>query len=205
MHIEPGFSPGKRGFAKFHETRWRHFDDRLVQRNPKEYSIFECLLLQEERKTGNARSRPPAPQLHKKSRLRVSRSSGAGQTQQSAGSSRQHEGKTSAHPRYPGFWGHRRRQDKRNPLHPPDRVKEFSFKASGGSWSKLFDGAEKVLSWDNILRIHRSVLLPQVIRGPRRPEGRRQGRSPGPTYCLRAYTNRALPAATAMYCRLLTM
>jgi hypothetical protein len=43
---------------------------------------------------------------------------------------------------------------------PPDRVKEFSFNASGGSWAKLFDGTEKVLSWDNILWIHRSVLLP---------------------------------------------
>jgi len=43
---------------------------------------------------------------------------------------------------------------------PPDRVKEFSFKAGGGSFSKLFDGTEKVLSWDNILWIHRSVLLP---------------------------------------------
>jgi hypothetical protein len=43
---------------------------------------------------------------------------------------------------------------------PPDRVKEFSFKASGGSWAKLFDGTEKVLSWDNILWIQRSVLLP---------------------------------------------
>jgi hypothetical protein len=43
---------------------------------------------------------------------------------------------------------------------PPDRVKEFSFKASGGSYSKLFDGTLKVLSWDNILWINRSVLLP---------------------------------------------
>jgi hypothetical protein len=43
---------------------------------------------------------------------------------------------------------------------PPDRVKEFSFKASGGSYSKLFDGTQKVLSWDNILWINRSVLLP---------------------------------------------
>jgi hypothetical protein len=43
---------------------------------------------------------------------------------------------------------------------PPDRVKEFSFKASGGSYAKLFDGSERVLSWDNILWIHRSVLLP---------------------------------------------
>ena len=43
---------------------------------------------------------------------------------------------------------------------PPDRVKEFSFKAGGGSYSKLFDGTEKVLSWDNILWINRSVSLP---------------------------------------------
>ena len=40
---------------------------------------------------------------------------------------------------------------------PPDRVKEFSFKAGGGSYSKLFDGTEKLLSWDNILWINRSV------------------------------------------------
>ena len=43
---------------------------------------------------------------------------------------------------------------------PPDRVKEFSFKGSGGRFAKLFDGTEKVLSWDNILWINRSVLLP---------------------------------------------
>ena len=43
---------------------------------------------------------------------------------------------------------------------PPDRVKEFSFKGSGGSYSKLFDGTERVVSWDNILWINRSVLLP---------------------------------------------
>src|SRR6266699_662647 len=43
---------------------------------------------------------------------------------------------------------------------PPDRVKDFSFKASGGSYAKLFDGTEKVLSWDNILWINRSVFLP---------------------------------------------
>jgi hypothetical protein len=43
---------------------------------------------------------------------------------------------------------------------PPDRVKEFSFKASGGSYAKLFDGTEKALSWDNILWLNRSVLLP---------------------------------------------
>jgi len=44
---------------------------------------------------------------------------------------------------------------------PPDRVKKFSFKASGGAYSKLFDGSEKTLSWDNILWINRSVSLPQ--------------------------------------------
>ena len=43
---------------------------------------------------------------------------------------------------------------------PPDRVREFSFKGSGGSYAKLFDGTEKMLSWDNILWITRSVLLP---------------------------------------------
>ena len=43
---------------------------------------------------------------------------------------------------------------------PPDRVKEFSFKGAGGSYAKLFDGTEKVVSWDNIIWINRSVLLP---------------------------------------------
>ena len=43
---------------------------------------------------------------------------------------------------------------------PPDRVKEFSFKGSGGSYAKLFDGTEKALSWDNILWLNRSVLVP---------------------------------------------
>jgi hypothetical protein len=43
---------------------------------------------------------------------------------------------------------------------PPDRVKEFSLKASGGSYARLFDGSEKLLSWDNILWINRSVFLP---------------------------------------------
>jgi hypothetical protein len=36
----------------------------------------------------------------------------------------------------------------------------FSFKASGGSYAKLFDGTEKMLSGDNILWINRSALLP---------------------------------------------
>jgi hypothetical protein len=43
---------------------------------------------------------------------------------------------------------------------PPDRVKEFSFKGSGGSYAKLFDGTERPLSWDNILWMNRSVMIP---------------------------------------------
>jgi hypothetical protein len=43
---------------------------------------------------------------------------------------------------------------------PTDRVKDFSFKASGGGYAKLFDGTEKLLSWDNIIWLNRSVLLP---------------------------------------------
>jgi hypothetical protein len=43
---------------------------------------------------------------------------------------------------------------------PPDRVKEFVFKGSGGTYAKLFDGTEKALSWDNILWLNRTVLLP---------------------------------------------
>lgn len=43
---------------------------------------------------------------------------------------------------------------------PPDRVKDFSFKASGGSYSKLFEGTPKVLSWDNIIWLNRAILLP---------------------------------------------
>src|SRR4051812_24706535 len=44
--------------------------------------------------------------------------------------------------------------------HPPDRVREFSFKASGGSYAKLFDGTEKLLSWDYLPWISRTVLVP---------------------------------------------
>ena len=43
---------------------------------------------------------------------------------------------------------------------PADRVKDFSFQASGGSYAKLFDGSQKVLSWDNIVWLNRTVLLP---------------------------------------------
>lgn len=43
---------------------------------------------------------------------------------------------------------------------PRDRVKAFSFKAGGGTYAKLFDGTERLLSWDNILWINRTVLVP---------------------------------------------
>ena len=43
---------------------------------------------------------------------------------------------------------------------PPDRVTAFSFSAGGGSFAALFDGTERLLSWDNILWLNRSVLLP---------------------------------------------
>jgi hypothetical protein len=43
---------------------------------------------------------------------------------------------------------------------PADRVKEYSFKGSGGSYAKLFDGTEKPLSWDNIIWLNRSILVP---------------------------------------------
>lgn len=49
----------------------------------------------------------------------------------------------------------------RNPTtNPPDRVKEFSFKASGGSFAKLFDGTERPVSWDNVIWLNRSILQP---------------------------------------------
>jgi hypothetical protein len=43
---------------------------------------------------------------------------------------------------------------------PPDKVKEFSLKVSGGSFAKLFDGTQKMLSWDHILWVNRTVLKP---------------------------------------------
>jgi hypothetical protein len=43
---------------------------------------------------------------------------------------------------------------------PPDKVKAFSFKASGGSYAKLFDGTEKPVSWDNIVWLTRTVSAP---------------------------------------------
>ena len=44
---------------------------------------------------------------------------------------------------------------------PPDRVKEFSLKASGGAYAALFGGKEKVLSWDNIVWFNRAIMAAQ--------------------------------------------
>jgi hypothetical protein len=47
----------------------------------------------------------------------------------------------------------------RNPTtNPPDKVREFSFKASGGSYAKLFDGSERPVSWDNVIWLNRTIL-----------------------------------------------
>lgn len=43
---------------------------------------------------------------------------------------------------------------------PRDRVKAFSFSGGGGRYAALFDGTERVLSWDNIVWLNRSVLVP---------------------------------------------
>lgn len=49
----------------------------------------------------------------------------------------------------------------RNPTtNPPDKVKAFSFKGSGGTYAKLFDGTEKPVSWDNIVWMNRTVSAP---------------------------------------------
>lgn len=44
--------------------------------------------------------------------------------------------------------------------HPPDHVMEFSYSIGGGKLSSLFDGTEKVLSWDSFPWYDRSVLTP---------------------------------------------
>jgi hypothetical protein len=43
---------------------------------------------------------------------------------------------------------------------PEDHVGKFSFKATGGSYAKLFEGTVTVLSWDNVLWLNRSILAP---------------------------------------------
>jgi hypothetical protein len=41
-----------------------------------------------------------------------------------------------------------------------DRVREFSYKATGGPAGALFDGTEKVLSWDSFHWYHRAIYTP---------------------------------------------
>ena len=43
---------------------------------------------------------------------------------------------------------------------PPDRVKQYSFKGSGGTFARLFDGSEQTVSWDNIIWMMRTVSTP---------------------------------------------
>jgi len=40
---------------------------------------------------------------------------------------------------------------------PADRVHAFSFSGGGGSYADLFNGSETVLSWDNIVWLHRDA------------------------------------------------
>ena len=49
----------------------------------------------------------------------------------------------------------------RNPTTtPPDHIKKFSYKAGGGKIAALFDGAEKVVSWDSFPWYIRTVSTP---------------------------------------------
>lgn len=43
---------------------------------------------------------------------------------------------------------------------PPDRVQAFSYSAGGGAIASLFDGSEKVLSWDSFPWYDRTVAAP---------------------------------------------
>jgi hypothetical protein len=43
---------------------------------------------------------------------------------------------------------------------PPDRVKSFKFSGGGGSYGKLLDGTQKILSWDSILWMNRTESKP---------------------------------------------
>jgi hypothetical protein len=44
---------------------------------------------------------------------------------------------------------------------PPDRVQEFSYTAGGGRIAELFDGTERVLSWDSFPWYNLEILSPQ--------------------------------------------
>ena len=49
----------------------------------------------------------------------------------------------------------------RNPTTtPPDHIKKFSYKAGGGNIAALFDGSEKVVSWDSFPWYIRTVSTP---------------------------------------------
>ncbi len=49
----------------------------------------------------------------------------------------------------------------RNPTtNPPDHIKKFSYKAGGGKIAALFDGTEKVVSWDSFPWYIRTVSAP---------------------------------------------
>ena len=49
----------------------------------------------------------------------------------------------------------------RNPTtNPPDHIKKFSYKAGGGKIAPLFDGTEKVVSWDSFPWYIRTVSAP---------------------------------------------
>lgn len=49
----------------------------------------------------------------------------------------------------------------RNPTtNPPDKVRQFDFKGSGGTFASLFDGTHRTVSWDNIMWQMRTVLVP---------------------------------------------
>jgi len=43
---------------------------------------------------------------------------------------------------------------------PPDKVKSFSLKISGGSFAKFAVGVEKPLSWDNVVWLNRQISMP---------------------------------------------
>ena len=49
----------------------------------------------------------------------------------------------------------------RNPTtRPPDHIRKFSYKAGGGKIAALFDGTEKVVSWDSFPWYIRTVSAP---------------------------------------------
>ncbi len=44
--------------------------------------------------------------------------------------------------------------------HPPDHVMEFSYSIGGGKLASLFDGTERILSWDLFPEYDRTVIAP---------------------------------------------